>query len=66
MTDKIKSKKEWALELAGDGEVVWEFRSPYLMRERGDTVANLYSLERVGADQTSWLNPKKKSASQQQ
>jgi hypothetical protein len=54
------------LELAGDGEVVWEFRSPYLVRERGDKVANLYSLERVGADQTSWLNSKKKSASQQQ
>jgi hypothetical protein len=55
-----------ALELAGDGEVVWEFRSPYLVRERGDKVANLYSLERVGADQTSWLNSKKKSAFQQQ
>jgi len=55
-----------ALELAGDGEVVWEFRSPYLMREPRDRVASLYSLERVGADQTSWLNPEKQSASQQQ
>ena len=53
-----------ALELAGDGEVVWEFRSPYLVRERGDKVASLYSLERVGAAQTSWLNVKKKNASQ--
>jgi hypothetical protein len=55
-----------ALELAKDGEVVWEFRSPYLAREGGDKVAGLYSLERVGADQTSWLDSKKKSASQQQ
>jgi len=45
--------------------VVWEFRSPYLARERGDKVASLYSLERVGADKTSWLDSKKKSASQQ-
>jgi hypothetical protein len=45
-----------ALELAEDGEVVWEFRSPYVVRERGGKVASLYSLERVGADQTSWLD----------
>ena len=54
-----------ALELTEDGEVVWEFRSPYRVRERGDKVASLYSLERVGADKTSWLDSKKKSASQQ-
>ncbi len=54
-----------ALELTEDGEVVWEFRSPYRVRERGDKVASLYSLERVGADKTSWLDSKKKSVSQQ-
>ncbi len=54
-----------ALELAEDGEVVWEFRSPYRVTERGDKVASLYSLERVGADQTSWLSFEKKSAAQQ-
>ncbi len=55
-----------ALELAEDGEVVWEFRSPYRTREGGDKVAGLYSLERVGADQTSWLHSRKKSDAQPQ
>ena len=54
-----------ALELAQDGEVVWEFHSPYRVHERGDKVASLYTLERVGADQTSWLGFEKKSAAQQ-
>ena len=52
-----------ALELAEDGEVVWEFRSPYRTREREDLVAGLYSVERVGAEQTSWLDAKQKNAS---
>jgi hypothetical protein len=54
-----------ALELSEDGEVVWEFRSPYRTREREDRVAGLYSLERVGAEQTSWLDAKEKNASRQ-
>jgi hypothetical protein len=70
----VESDGGRALELTEDGEVVWEFRSPYRVREqgeegvreRGDKVAILYSLERVGADQTSWLKSKKKSASPQQ
>ena len=36
-----------ALELTGEGEVVWEFRSPYRAGEGGELVANLYSLERL-------------------
>jgi hypothetical protein len=47
-----------ALEVTEDGEVAWEFRSPYRTSERGDWVAALYSLERVGADKTSWLESK--------
>jgi hypothetical protein len=44
-----------ALEVTGEGEVVWEFRSPYRAGKRGDLVANLYSLDRVDAKQTGWL-----------
>jgi hypothetical protein len=55
-----------ALELTQDGEVVWEFRSPYLVRERGDKIAHLFSLKRVDAGQTSWLTLEKQSTSQQQ
>jgi len=51
----IETDRGRALELAEDGDVVWEFRSPYRVGERGDKVAGLYSLERVGADRASWL-----------
>ncbi len=44
-----------ALELTGDGEVAWEFHSPYRVCERRDRVAHLYSLERVGPELTGWL-----------
>ena len=54
-----------ALELTQDGEVVWEFRSPYRMGDGGDKIANLYSLKRVDARQTSWLTTTKHSVSQQ-
>jgi hypothetical protein len=52
----VESDGGRALELAENGEVVWEFRSPHRVGERKDKVAILYSLERVGADQTSWLD----------
>jgi len=44
-----------ALELTEDGEIVWEFRSPYRAGEGADKVAHLYSLERVDESRTSWL-----------
>jgi hypothetical protein len=51
----IETDRGRALELAEDGETVWEFRSPYRVRERGGKVAGLYSLERVDVDRASWL-----------
>ena len=54
-----------AMELTQDDEVVWEFRSPYRVGDRGDKIANLYSLKRVDARQTSWLTTTKHSVSQQ-
>jgi len=54
-----------ALEVAGDGSVVWEFRSPYRAGESGDRVASLYSLERVDRSRTSWLNSRREDASMQ-
>ncbi len=59
----VETDRGRALELAEDGEVVWEFRSPYRVGERGDKVANLYSLKRVEASQTSWLGSKEKNGS---
>ena len=50
-----------ALELTEDGEIVWEFRSPYRAGEGADKVAHLYSLERVDQGQTAWLNSAKQS-----
>jgi hypothetical protein len=44
-----------ALEVTPAGELVWQYRSPYRAGENGDRVANLYSLDRVGATQTRWL-----------
>jgi hypothetical protein len=44
-----------ALEVTRDGEVVWEFRSPYRAGKGGDLVAHLYSLDRVDTKQTGWL-----------
>ena len=46
-----------ALELTRDGEVVWEYRSPYRVCERHDKIAHLYSLERVEPELTRWLPP---------
>jgi len=60
----VETDRGRALELAEDGEVVWEFRSPYLVGERAGKVASLYSLERVGEGQAFWLDSKKKSTSQ--
>ncbi|HIL80839.1 MAG TPA: hypothetical protein EYG54_06200 [Myxococcales bacterium] len=45
-----------ALELTQDGEVVWEFRSPYLVGEGDEKVAHLYSLKRVDESLTAWLS----------
>jgi len=50
-----------AIELAGDGEVVWEFRSPYRVGEGAEKVAHLYSLKRVEENQVSWLISKPQS-----
>jgi len=44
-----------ALEVTPAGELVWQYRSPYRAGKNGDLVANLYSLDRVGAAQTRWL-----------
>jgi hypothetical protein len=62
----VESAGGRALEIAADGEVVWEFRSPFRMGESEDKVANLYSLERVGPSRTSWLNSSTGNGSQQQ
>ena len=55
-----------ALEITPDGEAVWQFRSPFRTRASEDKVANLYSLERVGPSHTSWLNPSRENAFQQE
>lgn len=52
----VESEGGRALEITRDGEIVWEFRSPYRVSGREDIVASLYSLERVDLSQTSWLN----------
>jgi hypothetical protein len=44
-----------ALEVTPAGELVWQYRSPYRAGKNRDLVANLYSLDRVGATQTRWL-----------
>ncbi len=53
-----------ALEIAADGEAVWEFRSPFRASGREGIVASLYSLERVDLSQTSWLHSKRQDASE--
>jgi len=53
-----------ALEVAGDGQLVWEFHSPYLDREGEGSVASLYSLTRVGSDQTAWLDAERKRSAE--
>jgi hypothetical protein len=51
----VETDRGRALELTGDGGIVWEFRSPYRVCERRDRIAHLYSLERVGPELTGWL-----------
>jgi hypothetical protein len=51
----VETDRGRALEVTSEGEVVWEFRSPYRVGARGDLVASLYSLDRVDAKQTGWL-----------
>jgi hypothetical protein len=55
-----------ALEITPDGEAVWQFRSPFRTLESEDIVAGLYSVERVGPSQTSWLNSNGANASGQE
>lgn len=45
-----------ALEVSGDGEIVWEFHSPWRVPGHPDRVAGLYSLERVTGDRVAWLD----------
>jgi hypothetical protein len=54
----VETDRGRALELTEDGEVVWEFRSPYRVSERGGKVAHLYTLERVDAELAGWLGAK--------
>jgi hypothetical protein len=54
-----------ALEITADGEVVWEFHSPFRAGRSADRVAHLYSLRRVDLSRTSWLDSRKGIASQQ-
>ena len=54
----VETDRGRALELTKDGEVVWEFRSPYRVSGRGDEVAHLYELERVDAGLADWLGAK--------
>jgi hypothetical protein len=58
----VESDGGRALELAEDGEVVWEFHSPYRLPGQPERVAGLYSLERVDGDRASWLSYKMKDA----
>ena len=44
-----------ALEIAEDGDVVWEFHSPYRVEDEPDKVAHLYSLERIEESRAAWL-----------
>ena len=44
-----------ALEITGNGEVVWEFHNPFRIREEIEKIAHLYSLQRVNKNQAAWL-----------
>ena len=55
-----------ALEIASNGEAVWEFRSPFRMSGSEDKVANLYSLQRVDPSRASWLSSRRENAAQRQ
>ena len=45
-----------ALELTGDGEVVWEFRSPFRAGDEQELVATLFDVVRVDAQAVrEWL-----------
>ena len=46
-----------ALEITQGGEIVWEFRSPYLVGEGNEKAAHLYSLKRVNESLAAWLSP---------
>ena len=52
-----------ALELSPEGELVWEFHSPFRVGESRDKVASLYALERVGRGRGSWLSSSSEGAS---
>ncbi len=52
-----------ALEIDADGNAVWEFHSPFRASGSEDTVASLYSMQRVDPSQTSWLTRPPGSAS---
>jgi hypothetical protein len=55
----VETDHRRAFELTEKGTVVWEFHSPYRVGTSAVRVAGLYSLERVGSTQTSWLDAKK-------
>jgi hypothetical protein len=52
-----------ALEIAEDGDVVWEFDSPYRVEDESGKVAHLYSLERIEKSRAAWLYPESKAES---
>jgi len=50
-----------ALEVAQDGDVVWEFHSPYRLEDGSGKVAHLYSLDRIKRSRAAWLYPESKA-----
>ena len=45
-----------AFEVAPDGEIVWDYRSPYRADDAGEIVANLFEVTRVDRDTLPWLD----------
>ena len=56
-----ESENGRALEVAPDGEVVWEFHSPHRAGERGELVATLFEVVRLPAEQ-AWLGARGSAA----
>ena len=51
----VETDRGRVLELAPDGEVVWEFRSPFRAGKERDRVAAVFSLERIPRERAEWL-----------
>lgn len=53
----VESEGGRAIEVTRNGEIVWEYYSPYRAGEQEELIATLFQMDRIPVEQLPWLKP---------